>query len=128
MILDFLVELEGVYFFFQTLNYILKIFGVLLIAYAFFVFLLTNFCLFRTDNLTPLKAIHIISITEVYGFVCGVLGIILLLKVYNLLFLKLMLFLILVIFNAITITRLISKTAYFYELKVSKQKQSESGQ
>ena len=120
MILEFLAKLENAYKFFSMLDYALTLIGVAFIVYAFFVFFLTTFCLLRTKNLHPLKAIHAISITEVYAFVCGIFGIILILNIYNLLFFKILLFLIIVIFNAITVTRLIAKTAYFYDLKQSK--------
>ena len=120
MILDFLAKLQNKYNFFTTLDYILTLSGVVFTIYAFFVFSLTTFCLIRTHNLNPLKAIHIVSITEVYAFVCGIFGIILILNIYNLLFFKILLFLVIVIFNAITVTRLIAKTAYFYDLRESK--------
>ena len=120
MILEFLAKLENAYKFFSMLDYALTLIGVAFIVYAFFVFFLTTFCLLRTNNLHPLKAIHAISITEVYSFVCGIFGIILILNIYNLLFFKILLFLIIVIFNAVTVTRLIAKTAYFYDLKQSK--------
>ena len=80
-----------------------------------------TFSLFRTKNLSSMKSIHILSVVEVYAFMSGILGIILILNIYNLLLFKILLFLLLVIFNAVTVTRLVAKTAYFYNLRHSKK-------
>ncbi len=126
--LDFLKNFDEAYHFVSKLDYALSIIGSIFILYAVFIFLISTISLFRTKKLDTLQAIHIISITEVYGFVCGVIGVVLISNIYNILLFKIFLFLVLVIFNAVTATRLIAKTGYFYNLKVAtKSHQSKEG-
>ena len=126
--LDFLKNFDEAYHFISKLDYALSILGSVFILYAVFIFLISTVSLFRTKNLDTLKAIHILSITEVYAFVCGVIGVILISNIYNILLFKILLFLILVIFNAVTVTRLIAKTGYFYNLKVATKSHQSKGE
>jgi multisubunit Na+/H+ antiporter MnhG subunit len=117
MILEFLQNLELAYQLVDGLDYVLSIVGALFIVYGTIVFAILCFALFRTKNLDALKAIHILSSAEVYAFVCGVIGVVLISNIYNLTLVKIFLFLVLLIFNGVTSVRLMAKTAYFLKLK-----------
>ncbi len=101
-------------------EYLLNIFAVALICYIIAILSLVVFTLFRTKNLETLKALHIISIVEVYCFTGLIIGSVIVAKIYGLSLAKIFLFLMIVIFNGITATRLIGKTAYFYNLRFKK--------
>ena len=120
MILEFLKSFEVPYNILLIINYLFGIIGVSLIVYVFCMFCVITFTLFKTKDVQPIKAIHIMSIVEVYAIVCLILGIILISKSNGLMTAKLLLFIFIIIFNGITATRLISKTAYFYNLRFRK--------
>jgi hypothetical protein len=120
MILDFFQNFHFFVNFFPIINYILVIVGSAIVLYVVGIFYLSAYSLFRSKNLDAIKAIHIVSVIEVYAIACFIFGITLVTKIPNLMFLKLVLFLIIVIFNGITATRLIAKTAYFYNLRFKK--------
>lgn len=120
MILEFLKSFEVPYNILLIINYLFGIIGVSLIVYVFCMFCVITFTLFKTKDVQPIKAIHIMSIVEVYAIVCLILGIILISKSNGLMTAKMLLFIFIIIFNGITATRLISKTAYFYNLRFRK--------
>jgi hypothetical protein len=120
MILEFLQNFHFTYNVFILTQYLLQIFGTALILYIFGIFCLIVFTLFKSKNLDTIKALHTVSIVEVYCFTGIIIGVILTSKIYGLLFFKILLFLIIVIFNGVTVTRLLAKTAYFYNLRFKK--------
>jgi hypothetical protein len=120
MILDFLQNFQTTYNIFLIAEYLLDIFGTALILYVFGIFCLICLTLFKSKNLDTIKALHSISVVEVYCFTGIVLGVVFTSKTYGLLFFKIFLFLLIVIFNGITATRLVAKTAYFYNLRFKK--------
>lgn len=107
---------------FHVIDYILSIAGFALIIYAFYIFSIVVFSLFRLKDISAMKVIHIASIIEVYAFVCFLIGVILISKMHGLIVFKTLLFGMIVVFNGITVIRLISKTAYFHKLHTADQK------
>jgi hypothetical protein len=112
---------DTLYQVFFIVSYFLEIVGIALILYGILMFALVTFTLLKLKNINTLKVIHALSITEVYAFICLLMGILFVSKIYGLLTLKILLFGIIVIFNGITVTRLIAKTYYFHNLN-SKEK------
>lgn len=121
MILDFLQNFQII----QIAKSLLFFIGVALLLYVVAIVCLVLFTLFKSKNLDVIKAIHILSVIDVYAIVCFIIGIIFVAKIYNIVFFKFLLYLIIVIFNGITVTRLVAKTAYFYNLRFKKVSKSE---
>lgn len=115
-LLEFIAQFPVLYPLFTIVNYILGIVGVSLIIYTFSIFFTVIKSLIRTKDINTIKIIHILSAVEVYAFICFLIGIALVSKIFGLIFLKLILFGIIVIFNGITVTRLVAKTSYFYNM------------
>ena len=114
------MKFDNIYDALLIASYILGIVGAAIILYLCFVFCLITFTLIRTKNLTPIKIIHIFSVVEVYCMVCFLIAILFIAKIKGLLILKVIVFGLIIIFNGITATRLIAKTAYFYNLRFKK--------
>lgn len=115
-----MLNFENIYDVFIITSYILSLVGIAIIFYVCFVFCLVTFSLARTKNLTPIKIIHIFSVIETYCMMCFLIAILFIAKVKGLIILKIIIFGLIVIFNGITVTRLVAKTAYFYNLRFKK--------
>lgn len=102
---------------FEVVSNILSVSGLLLMTYVFCILCIIAIAILRLKVNNPFKVIHIVSVVEVYIFICFLLAIILIAKVHGLLLLKFILFGIIVAFNGITATRLVAKTAYFYGMR-----------
>lgn len=118
------MKLDALYNILVVTNYILSIIGVAIILYLCFIFCLITFTLARTKQLTAIKILHIFSVVEIYCIVCFLIAILFVAKIKGLLILKVILFGLVVIFNGITATRLLAKTAFFYNLRFKKSTKS----
>jgi hypothetical protein len=105
---------------FTIANYGFRIIGISLIIYTFLIFCITAFVILRLKTDNPFQIIHIVSVIDVYTFICFLLGVACVANIFGILSIKIALFGIIVLFNGITATRLFAKTAYFYSMRAKK--------
>jgi hypothetical protein len=117
---EFFQNFDSLYSIFSIAKYSFKIIGILLIVYTFLIFCITAFVILRLKTDNPFQIIHIVSVIDVYTFICFLLGVVCVASIFGLLTVKIALFGIIVLFNGITATRLFAKTAYFYSMRTKK--------
>lgn len=111
-----LLDKWDIFPFISIVKNILACMGLGLIFYAFTIFIIVSVSLLKVKEINTFKVVHILSVIDVYTFICLLIGIILSSCLYGIITLKIVLFSLVIIFNGITVTRLIAKTSYFYNM------------